>query len=67
MRAQDAIAAVLGICFRSLANSKNTDSVVSTAAATVRQVSAFSQDHDYRCLAGIYIDWLAGAKDHGIS
>lgn len=35
---QDAIAAVLGICFRSLANSKNTDSVVSTAAATVRQV-----------------------------
>ena len=36
---KDAIAAVLGICFRSLANSKNTDSVVSTAAATVRQVT----------------------------
>ncbi|KAK9868608.1 hypothetical protein WJX84_001848 [Apatococcus fuscideae] len=37
---EDAIAAVLGICFRSLANAKNTDSVVSTAAATVRQAVA---------------------------
>lgn len=29
---------VLGICFRLLANSRNTDSVTNTAAATVRQV-----------------------------
>jgi len=36
---QEGIAMVLGTCFRLLANSKNTDSVTNTAAATVRQVS----------------------------
>ena len=35
---QEAVAAVLGICFRVLADSKNSDSVLSTAMATVRQV-----------------------------
>jgi hypothetical protein len=35
---QDSIGAVLGICFRLLGTSRNSDSVVSTAAATVRQV-----------------------------
>jgi hypothetical protein len=35
---QEGIAMVLGTCFRLLANSKNTDSVTNTAAATVRQV-----------------------------
>ena len=35
---QEGIAMVLGTCFRLLANSKNTDSVTTTAAATVRQV-----------------------------
>ena len=35
---QEGIAMVLGICFRLLANAKNTDSVTNTAAATVRQV-----------------------------
>lgn len=35
---QEAVAAVLGICFRVLADPKNSDSVLSTAMATVRQV-----------------------------
>ena len=35
---QEGIAMVLGTCFRLLANSKNSDSVTNTAAATVRQV-----------------------------
>jgi hypothetical protein len=34
---QDAVATVLGVCFRLLADPKNSDSVVNTAAATVRQ------------------------------
>lgn len=34
---QEGVAAVLGLCFRLLADPKNSDSVVSTAAATVRQ------------------------------
>ena len=40
---QAGIAAVLGICFRLLADPKNSDSVVTTAAATVRQVCAAIQ------------------------
>lgn len=35
---QEGVAAVLGLCFRLLADPKNSDSVVNTAAATVRQV-----------------------------
>lgn len=35
---QEAVAAVLGICFRILADPKNSDSVLSTAIATARQV-----------------------------
>ena len=35
---QDAVAAVLGICFRLFVDPKNPDSVVNTAATTVRQV-----------------------------
>lgn len=37
---QEGIAAVLGVCFRLLADTKNSDSVLSTAIATVRQVSS---------------------------
>ena len=36
---QDSIRDVLSICFRLLGNTRNSDSVVSTASATVRQVS----------------------------
>ena len=35
---QSAVAAVLGICFRLFVEPKNPDSVVNTAATTVRQV-----------------------------
>ena len=35
---QEAVAAVLGICFRLFVDPKNPDSVVNTAATTVRQV-----------------------------
>ena len=35
---QSAVAAVLGICFRLFVDPKNPDSVVNTAATTVRQV-----------------------------
>ena len=35
---QNAVAAVLGICFRLFVDPKNPDSVVNTAATTVRQV-----------------------------
>ncbi len=38
---QDAVAAVLGICFRLFADPKNADSVVNTAATTVRQACPF--------------------------
>ncbi len=38
---QDAVAAVLGICFRLFADPKNPDSVVNTAATTVRQACPF--------------------------
>lgn len=41
-RKQDSIGAVLGICFRLLGTARNSDSVVSTAAATVRQVGLIS-------------------------
>ena len=34
------MATVLGLCFRLLADPKNSDSVVNTAAATVRQALA---------------------------
>lgn len=36
---QEAVATVLGICFRLFADPKNADSVVNTAATTVRQAS----------------------------
>lgn len=42
---EEGIAMVLGICFRLLANAKNTDSVTNTAAATVRQAVALVFDH----------------------
>ncbi|DBA68408.1 TPA: hypothetical protein ACH3X2_013711 [Trebouxia sp. C0005] len=42
---EEGIAMVLGTCFRLLANSKNTDSVTNTAAATVRQAVALVFDH----------------------
>ncbi len=38
MGLQEAVAAVLGICFRLFVDPKNPDSVVNTAATTVRQV-----------------------------
>ena len=42
---QNAVAAVLGICFRLFVDPKNPDSVVNTAATTVRQVtSVYIQD-----------------------
>ncbi|GMH33400.1 hypothetical protein BSKO_01234 [Bryopsis sp. KO-2023] len=37
---EDDICQVLGLCFRMLANPKNTETVISTAAATVRQAVA---------------------------
>jgi hypothetical protein len=37
---QNAVAAVLGICFRLFVDPKNPDSVVNTAATTVRQVTS---------------------------
>ena len=40
---QAGIAAVLGTCFRLMADAKNSDSVVTTAAATVRQARALQQ------------------------
>lgn len=43
---EDSICAVLGICFRLLANARNSDSVVSTAAATVRQVPQLLHDRE---------------------
>lgn len=42
---QDAVATVLGVCFRLLADPKNSDSVVNTAAATVRQAVALVFEH----------------------
>ena len=46
---QTGIAAVLGLCFRLLADPKNSDSVVTTAAATVRQVGMSSSAHAVHC------------------
>ena len=40
---QDAVAAVLGICFRLFVDPKNPDSVVNTAATTVRQVTELAE------------------------
>lgn len=40
---QNAVAAVLGLCFRLFADPKNPDSVANTAATTVRQVLVDSQ------------------------
>ena len=37
------MAAVLGICFRLFVDPKNPDSVVNTAATTVRQVSDLTE------------------------
>ncbi|KAK9810126.1 hypothetical protein WJX72_005196 [[Myrmecia] bisecta] len=42
---EEGVAAVLGLCFRLLSDSKNSDSVVNTAAATVRQAVALVFDH----------------------
>ncbi|BDA41918.1 Protein MON2 homolog [Coccomyxa sp. Obi] len=42
---EDAVAAVLGICFRLFADPKNADSVVNTAATTVRQAVALVFEH----------------------
>ena len=46
------MATVLGLCFRLLADPKNSDSVVNTAAATVRQASALllSTNHSPQAL-----------------
>ena len=41
MGLQDAVAAVLGLCFRLFADPKNPDSVANTAATTVRQVLVY--------------------------
>ena len=43
---QEAVAAVLGICFRLFVDPKNPDSVVNTAATTVRQVFGHSGPAD---------------------
>lgn len=42
---QSAVAAVLGICFRLFVDPKNPDSVVNTAATTVRQVSGILRSY----------------------
>ena len=44
LTAQDSIGSVLGICFRLLGNARNSDSVISTASATVRQVGECPSD-----------------------
>ncbi|KAK9834027.1 hypothetical protein WJX81_004391 [Elliptochloris bilobata] len=44
-QSEEGVAAVLGLCFRLLADPKNSDSVVNTAAATVRQAVALVFEH----------------------
>ena len=45
MSLQAAVRGIVGVCFRLLGTSRNSDSVVSTAAATVRQVVALVFQH----------------------
>ena len=45
MSLQAAVRGIIGVCFRLLGTSRNSDSVVSTAAATVRQVVALVFQH----------------------
>lgn len=42
---EEGVAAVLGLCFRLLSDPKNSDSVVNTAAATVRQAVTLVFEH----------------------
>ena len=62
---QGAVRGIVGVCFRLLGTTRNSDSVVSTAAATVRQVVALVFQHvSAGCGSGAPpVVSLAGADD----